>query len=262
MNAWLFDVDGVITNPIEKRVTHPEIIDELIRRLKKAEPIGLNTGRSIDFIVEQILVPLEQHIEDKSLLRNVFAIGEMGGVRITYQDGQRQENVDGEISVPQNLQDKVRSLVKLDFSDIMFYDETKKTMITVELKLGKSLDEFHLRQTEFVGILRDLLQKHHFTDIRVDATTIATDIENSHVGKALGVKRFLKLLSERKVNTSNFIVFGDSKSDLEMGEELHIQGKKFTFVYVGEGEIKQTPFEVIRTTKHYDQGTLEYLISA
>ena len=45
MNAWIFDVDGVITNPIEKRVTLSKIVDELIRRLKKNEPIGLNTGR-------------------------------------------------------------------------------------------------------------------------------------------------------------------------------------------------------------------------
>lgn len=25
--AWIFDVDGVITNPREKRVTEPEILD-------------------------------------------------------------------------------------------------------------------------------------------------------------------------------------------------------------------------------------------
>ena len=46
-----------------------------------------------------------------------------------------------------------------------------------------------------------------------------------------------------------------------MGEELHIQCKKFTFVYVGEGKIKETGFKITRTSKLYDEGALEYLLS-
>lgn len=39
----------MITNPEQKRVTEPRILEEIIKRLKTAEPVALVTGRSIDF---------------------------------------------------------------------------------------------------------------------------------------------------------------------------------------------------------------------
>ncbi len=105
--AWLFDVDGVLTDPELKRVTRPALYDELILRLMRDEPVGLNTGRSLRFI-EGVLAPLEEHIPDKRQLRYVVAIGEKGGARITYDaNGARVAQVDQLIAMPQALRDEV-----------------------------------------------------------------------------------------------------------------------------------------------------------
>lgn len=44
--AYLFDVDGVLTDPVEKRVDREEIFSEIISRLQSGQPVAFNTGRS------------------------------------------------------------------------------------------------------------------------------------------------------------------------------------------------------------------------
>jgi HAD superfamily hydrolase (TIGR01484 family) len=258
MNAWLFDVDGVLTNPAEKRIVESQIFDEIIARLKRNEPIGLNTGRSIDFVIEQVLNPLEARIEDKKLLDGIIAIGEKGGVYITYEDGKRIEHIDEQIKVPNDLEIAVRKLTKSDFSETMFFDETKKTMISVEMKHGEDLEKFHLTQQKLVEKLKLLLKEMDIQNLKIDPTTIATDIENSHVGKALGTNRFLKILEERGISPQSITAFGDSSSDFEMLEPLRQSGVPTKFVFVGNKGFREES-EVQTTNNHFDQGTLEYL---
>ena len=73
-------------------------------------------------------------------------------------------------------------------------------------------------------------------DLKIDPTTIATDIENSHVGKALATERFLQFVKDKDVKPGRFIAIGDSKSDFEMADELQRRGKKVEMVYVGDKE--------------------------
>lgn len=77
-HAWLFDIDGVITHPEQKRVTEPRIIDEIIKRLQAGEPVALVTGRSLSWMIDRVVSPLEQKVNDKSLLTNFFGLGEKG----------------------------------------------------------------------------------------------------------------------------------------------------------------------------------------
>jgi len=132
-------------------------------------------------------------------------------------------------------------------------------LLLTELRLSK-IDAFHARQSELVGKMRDLLIKYKTHDLKIDPTTIATDIENSHVGKHLGARRFLEMLGERGINPQNFIAFGDSSSDFEMYDALKKAGKSAKFVFVGtkageEGE------NIQRTNSHFGEGTLEFLQS-
>lgn len=262
--AWLFDVDGVLTDPEKKRVTQPEMFNELIKRLEKGEPIGLNTGRSLDFMITEILNPLESTISDRSLLRNVFAVGEKGAAWVTYDDnGERTINVDSSVSVPQEIQDQVRELASQPpYSDIMFYDETKRTMVTVELKPDRTVAEFTAPQQGLTLALQTLLSKHHLEDnFKVDPTRIATDVENRHVGKALGARKFIELLGGRGIEPQEYIGFGDSASDYEMFEELNRLGKKSQFVFVGGREhlTGKDLTSVTFTEQLVDSGTLQYL---
>ncbi len=263
-HAWLFDVDGVLTHPVEKRITEGEVIDLICGMLERGEPVSLNTGRSIDFMVDQVLNKLEGMIVDKSLLKNMMAIGEKGSVWISYDEvGERLQTIDESVTVPAVIQEEVKGLIEDKFNESMFYDETKKTMISVEMRDGYDWEKFRLVQVELNIELLKILEKHILTDeLKVDPSRIATDVENKHVGKALGARRFLDWLDKRKITTQKFIAFGDSKSDIRMAEEINEQGKPVEFVFVGEKKLLEGgvfDFPVVYTSQYCEKGTLEYL---
>lgn len=271
--AYLFDVDGVLTNPHEKKVMHPEILDELVKRLEMGYPVGLNTGRSLEFVTTNILDPLEEKVTDKKLLQNIIALGEKGCSWITYNDkNQRVSMVDEEIKVPDFITDEIRSIVNNPpYSDVLFFDETKKTMVSLELhtqekllEKDKTFAEFKEIQKKLSQELDVLLNKHKIQDkFKIDNTRIATDVENINVGKALGARRFIDLLASKNIDPQQFLSFGDSPSDYEMFEELQRLGKKSQFIYVGESKdlVGKSSENVIFTQRKVDDGTSDYLKS-
>lgn len=268
-HAWLFDVDGVITNPEQKKITQPRILEEMIRRLEDGEPVALVTGRSVDFMRERVLARLTKRITERSLLRNFLAVGEKGGVWITYsQEGEPLEHIDESISTPQKLQEEARELVEREFSDLIFYDESKLTMISTEMKDGIKLDDFHQRQAVLDEELEKLIKRHGFShQLEIDSTTIATDIQDKHVGKDLAARRVLDWLKSRDIVPKMVVAFGDSKSDIPMAQEIHNQGLPATFVFVGKEQDRKDidklnlPFPVHFPRGQYESGTLEYLSS-
>lgn len=269
--AWLFDIDGVITDPEQKRIKHLEIIDEIISRLQKGEPVAGNTGRSLNFVSERLLDLLEQKLQkqglETSLLHNIYITGEKGGTWLLYdENGARERYVNSSLATPEfkKMQEEVRRLVQAGFSDSMFFDETKQTMISVEINDGKTIKDFPPRQAELAPLLQALLVQHNLGNaFRVDTTRIAIDVENQELGKALGARQFVELLRERGVEPEQFKAFGDSASDYEMAEELHRLGLSVEFVFVGGKELlrgKNTElFPITFTPGHCDEGTIEYL---
>ncbi|MFA5061872.1 MAG: HAD hydrolase family protein [Patescibacteria group bacterium] len=263
-HAWIFDVDGVLTHPSEKKVTKQELFFQLIKRLEAGEPVILNSGRAVDFMLKNILDPVERLVEDKKFLKNLFAVGEKGAVSVLYNDNkERTEYIDRSIIVPQELQNEARKLVEEKFSDIAFYDLTKKTMISIEMHDGLSVDEFRKRQGELGKKLSELLEQHGLTaKYRVELTRIAIDVENKHVGKGLGVQRALQWLSEQKIKPEKFIAFGDSPSDAAMAAELQERGLPVEFVFVGEKDLladQKFDFHITYTKGQCEEGTVEYL---
>lgn len=150
------------------------------------------------------------------------------------------------------------------YNDAMFFDATKETMLTFEMRDGYNLDTFHSRQQQFVSELMKIIQKNNLSSsFIIDPSTISTDVESKYVGKALGTKRFLQFLVDTNVSVSNFVTFGDSKSDFEISDELERNDKKVTMIYVGDkeklGEIQRK--YTIEFLGNYSQSTLDYLIS-
>jgi len=78
MTAYIFDVDGVLTDPQTKKVEYNEIFNQIIIRLKKGYPISLNTGRSIEWLTYNILNQLISKVSDYSIFIRFIAIGEKG----------------------------------------------------------------------------------------------------------------------------------------------------------------------------------------
>lgn len=53
----ILDVNGVVTDPAEKRITESEILDEVIKRLEQGEPVALNTGRLVESVKRKGIRP-------------------------------------------------------------------------------------------------------------------------------------------------------------------------------------------------------------
>lgn len=255
MKAWLFDVDGVITNPTEKKA-NSNVIKKLAEILRRGDIIGLNTGRALEFVINEVLNPLEKGLEEKNLLQNIFFVGEKGGTWGDYKNGKIENIVDPQINIPGELIQKTRDLVNFKYSKTMFFDETKKTMISVEYKKGEDINKFHSEQKTLEEDMKKILAHLNLTDLVIDPSIIATDIQSKIVGKDLGVQRFLNILGN--LEPEEFETFGDSPGDIEMHKYLIKLGHKSKFIFVGEKEIENDP-NIIVTNAKFDKGTEEYL---
>ena len=264
--VWIFDVDGVITNPAEKKVTELGLIEAIAGKLDQGEIVTLNTGRSVSWMTDRVIKPLEEAVKDKSNLINFLAVGEKGGTWAYFKNGEIVTEKDEKISIPQSLKDEIRKIVDNEFAGKMFYDESKLTMLSTEMIDGRPVPEYAKEQLTLVEKMKEIIERPEYKslDLRVDPTTIATDIQNSHVGKHFGARRIAGWLKEKGIKPTRVITLGDSQSDTEMAEEL--QGEyNVEFVFVGirsklnTSKLKQRP---IFTQNQYGEGTLEYLQQA
>jgi hypothetical protein len=279
--AHLFDVDGVLSDPHQKKVIHPELFDELIGRLRAGEPIALNTGRSADWALNNIVEPVSERLgDDKHLLELLSVIGEKGGSWAVHdKEGNLHRNYAEKLTLPDGLVGKVNTLLSEDpeFSATMTtqVDPDKKTMISPEMSAvpaGTTPDEhlarFHRAQDRFAEEVGQLIEENGLSDIfKVDKTTIATDVESHYVGKDLGAERFLEILKAQNIaykhgdSSAEFVTYGDSGSDIAMAEELQRRGLQGEFVYVGTGTpVRQPGYSFpVNKVNGYSTGTLDYL---
>jgi phosphoserine phosphatase len=264
--AILFDVDGVITDPTAKKITVKGLAEAIADRINSDDIVSFNTGRSVSWLIEHdVIGSIERNVSDKDKLSDIIAIGEKGGTWATFEEGYLKNFKDESIKIPKKLQDEIRALIESEFSDSMFYDSSKLTMISTEMIDGYPIGEYSERQKQLIPEINKILKKPSYLhlDLRVDPTIIAVDIQNSHVGKHLGARRILDWLGKKSITPKHFITIGDSQSDVEMAEEL--QDKYSTeFVFVGDSEkLDKSALHcpVILTGKRFAEGTLEYLKS-
>lgn len=238
-SAFLFDVDGPITDPEKKAVIEPEVLDIIADRIENGEPVGFNTGRASAWVMERVVPQLLERIDNKAMLRNFVVIGEMGGTWVTFnEEGEAQYGQSQQLTVPDDMLEAIRKLTDEKYSDVMFVDPDKRTMVSIEMRQGQTVDVFDMRRAELGNELNQILaETGNEGRFAVEHTTIATDIQSKHVGKALGAERFVQLLRLLEIKPDQFLTFGDSPSDMEMTEELERRQLKALFVYVGEKEI-------------------------
>lgn len=98
------DVDGVITN-LKNKKANPQMLQYLYQQLKKGTFVVLNTGRSLDAVIQKVINPLTKDKSDNSFLENLFVVGEKGGTWMVFdENGAPQEHVDESIFISSNLQ--------------------------------------------------------------------------------------------------------------------------------------------------------------
>ncbi len=260
MKAWLFDVDGVITDINTKEVKYPQILQKIVERLINNEPVGIITGRTLPKIINKIIAPIEKMASSNNVLDLLSAQGEFGGSSIEYKNGERLILSEERFFLSEELIQKGKGIIE-KFGDVVFFD-LKKTFFTAEMKDGGNIEIFKARQKEIAEELQKLVEKSGLNDsVEVHQDTIAVNVKNKKLNKHLATQKFLEWLAIKKIEPDTFYVFGDSASDLQIGEELNNQGKKIKFIYTGAEDLGSLPFEIIKTQAKFDQGTVEYLLS-
>ncbi len=261
----LFDIDGVITEPLTGEVAI-EVVDEIIEVLERGEPVAFNTGRGLKWVLRDIVPHFEQRISTKSLLNQLCIVYEKGAFRITFnKEGELEKPVvaTGVALVPRSLRTEVLELITSRYAGTMFPGEEKEAVLSPQMLPGSGFARFKADQEQLVADLQDMLRQHGLdTKFRVDPTRIAIDVEDIILGKAMGSQRVLEWLRIQRIQPEYFIAFGDSKSDVGMAEEICGNHFPVELVFVGGKEQLEGmsfPFTINFTQAHCEKGTAEYL---
>jgi hypothetical protein len=238
----LLDVDGPIASPITRSINLPVITRDLVELAVGGIPVVFNTGRSDAFIRDEVVAPLiAAGLPAGCRVHGVcekgatwFSIGPQFG-----PSGMSEVQIDDSLACPPDFAAEMEAVVAADFADSMFFDHTKRAMVSIEqstaidtatyLPLQRDFDERAMRalQRRGFGVRRiDDVRADGRGDVqwRIDPTIISTDVESILLGKDLGARRALELLSLDGALPRSWRTVGDSRSDYAMADWLHDGG--------------------------------------
>lgn len=259
VTGLLLDVDGPVASPVTRTVP-AGIIADLMTLAAAGWPIVFNTGRSDAFIREQVMQPMLAAGIPAGI--TFHAVCEKGATWFSFTaDGAGQVFVDSDLALPTSFADDVRDLVEEKYAHLMFFDETKLSMVSVEQSLEATNVDYLVGQAAFDDDALDILHSHDMgarrldreepdssgsIDFRVDPTIISTDIESVRVGKDLGAERGLTLVAPLMELPRTWRTVGDSRTDYAMADYLHEQGFDVAHVDVRPADgVPVTPYEVV-----------------
>ncbi|MDQ0822901.1 hydroxymethylpyrimidine pyrophosphatase-like HAD family hydrolase [Arthrobacter sp. V4I6] len=260
--ALLLDVDGPVASPVTRDV-QPGIIADMLALAAAGIPVIFNTGRSDAFIREQVMEPMIAAGMPAGTL--IHAICEKGAVWFSYTaEGPGPVHVDRDLAMPPAFGDDVRRLVAEDYAAHMFFDETKRAMVSVEQHVAVANSDYRAEQELFDADAMDLMGRHGLgvvrldhhapnsddqIDYRVDPTIISTDIESVRLGKDLGASRAVELLAAQGITPQAWRTVGDSRTDYAMADWLHHNDHPVKHVDVRPADgVPVKPYEVLTAT--------------
>lgn len=272
----LLDVDGPIASPVTRSIAIPSIAADLAALANLGVPIAFNTGRSDAFLREQVVPPLLTAGLDAGV--RVWGICEKGAVwmRITAA-GAQEVTVDEELRMPAAFGRDVERIVHDDFADLVFYDDTKRAMVSVEQRTEIQNDDFLAGQPALNRAIAQAMSGQGLgyewgekrvpdadgrVDYRIDPTIISTDIESNRVGKDLGASLMLAFLADEGVPLPRaWRTMGDSRTDYAMADWLHENGHEVVHVDVRPADgVPATPYPVRQhPTLIHDEAGARYL---
>ena len=261
----LFDVDGPIASPVSRTVAITSIVSDLVSLAAAGVPIAFITGRSDAFIREQVIAPLlasglAEALGDSH--NRMFGVFEKGASWAAISPrGMEEVTVDDSVALPTVVADEIRALVASTFSDTMFFDETKRAMISVEQKVDVAIERFLPEQDRFNEAAYAVMVRHGLgvrhgqretpdssgaVPFRLDPTIISTDIESVLLDKDRGAARALEHFSALGPLPRLWRSVGDSRSDYLMADHLHEAGFDVAHVDVRPLDgILERPYPVI-----------------
>lgn len=276
----LLDVDGPIASPITRSINLPEITRDLVALAGRGIPLVFNTGRSDAFIRDEVVGPLIA--AGLSADARVHGVCEKGavwfGIGSRYgSSGIGDVHVDETLAMPSDFSREMDDLVESRFAADVFFDHTKRAMVSVEQQKTIDSAAYLAMQPLFDELAMAALQRRGFgvsrlDDVRPDAagvvqwridpTIISTDIESVRLGKDLGAARALELLSLDGELPLSWRTVGDSRSDYAMADWLFAKGYDVEHVDVRPGDgVPQKPYPVREsaTGAIHDEAGAEFL---
>jgi hypothetical protein len=261
----LFDVDGPLASPVTRTVAIPEILADLVALTSAGVPIAFITGRSDAFVREQLLGPLKTAGLPDALHGGegrMFGVFEKGAVwtPITAA-GLGELTVDDALALPDSVVADVRELVERSFSDTMFFDDTKRAMVSVEQRTDVSPDRYQAAQEDFNQAVFELAARAGLgiqwedrvapdergeVPYRIDPTIISTDVESVLLDKDRGAQRAVEYFSGLGELPRRWRTIGDSRSDYKMADYLDSAGFEVAHVDVRPSDgVLERPYPVI-----------------
>lgn len=256
----LLDVDGPIASPDTRTIAKPSIITDLITLAGANVPIAFITGRSAQFISEQVVTPLVAAGLPQEM--RMYGVCEKGAVWFPITDtGMGEVVVDASVALPEVVVGRIRDLVAADYADTMFFDETKLAMVSVEQRTDVDRATYHAAQASFEAAAYAIMTEHglgvRFGDLvspdatgavpfRIDTTIISTDIESVDLDKDHAAERALAFFALSGPLPRLWRSVGDSRSDYLMADHLHAAGYEVAHLDVRPADgILDRPYPVI-----------------
>ncbi len=259
----LLDVDGPIASPVTRTIAISSIVEDLVALAVEGIPIVFNTGRSDAFIRSEVVAPLLAGGLPEGA--RVHAVCEKGAVWCSigpqYEDGTGEISVADDLALPRDYADEMRELVRDEYADLVFFDETKRAMVSIEQRVEVPNATYLARQAEFDAKAMDALVRRglgvrRLDEVRpaadgsvawrIDPTIISTDVESDRSGKDLGAERSLELLAADGELPVSWRTVGDSRSDYAMADWLHAHGHDVAHVDVRPADgVPATPYPVL-----------------
>ncbi|MEN0085046.1 MAG: hypothetical protein AAGC66_09790 [Leifsonia sp.] len=261
----LFDVDGPIASPVTRTIAIRSIVTDLVAMAAAGVPIAFITGRSGDFIRHQVVIPLCDAGLGEALEQHgarMFGVFEKGGAWAPITgDGMGEVTVDETVAFTPEAVDAVRSLVRDRFADTMFFDETKRAMISVEQRTDVDAATYAEAQSRFQDAAFEALtglgvglrygsrvspDASGEVPYRIDPTIISTDIESVLLDKDRGAQRAFDYFAARGPLPRRWRSIGDSRSDYKMADYVHDAGYEVAHVDVRPSDgVLERPYQVI-----------------
>jgi hypothetical protein len=256
----LLDVDGPIASPITRSIAIDSVTRDLVTLADAGIPIVFNTGRSDAFLRAEVVAPLIA--AGLPAHARVFAVCEKGAVWFPITPaGAGEIEVSSELAVPSAYGEAIERLVAERFADHMFFDQTKRAMVSVEQHKHVPSADYLAQQKEFDAAAfaemgrHDLGIEHNGVNAaasdgtvgyRVDSTIISTDIESIQLGKDLGAMRAIEMLLPGGALPVQWRTVGDSRTDYAMADWLHEQGHTVAHVDVRPADgVPEKPYPVL-----------------
>jgi hypothetical protein len=260
----LLDIDGPIASPVTRSIVQPSIPGDLVRLVGGGVPIAFITGRSDTFVREHVVKPLMAAGLSAALAGGgrMFVVCEKGAVWFTMgPEGPGEVEIDETVALPPEFVAGIRTLVHERFSHQMFFDETKRAMVSVEQLPALDAEVYRAAQSEYneaafeALVERGLGARYGDREVpnaagdvpfRIDPTIIASDVESVTLDKDRGAERALSYFQELGDVPTVWRSVGDSRSDYKMADYLYQAGYDVAHVDVRPADgVLERPYRVI-----------------